>query len=341
MPAKEEVMVGIDMGGTRLRALVVNAENKTLGMQRAPTNPKQKPEGLVADLAVLVEAAVQSAGLELSDLRAVSIGVPGAVDPLSGLVHHAPNLGWKKVALGAKLETLLKAPVFIENDVNVGVMGEYTLGAGRGAQELVGIFVGTGIGAGIIMGGRLYQGARGAAGEVGHMVVEINGPRCGCGNRGCAEALASRTAMERDVRAAIRKGEKSIVLKLMKERGRERMTSSIIQRALKAHDPVMEKVMEHAQFCLGILVANVVNMLDPEYVIIGGGIAGRLGKDYVTPIRETAYQYFLRRDDARRVKIVPGVLGDDAGPLGAVVLARERLGDKPVSGLPPSLTTEN
>jgi glucokinase len=337
MPAKKEVMVGIDMGGTRLRALVVNAENKILGMQRAPTNPKQKPARLIADLAALVERAVQSAGLKLSDLRTVSIGVPGAVDPLSGVVHHAPNLGWKKVALGPKLEARLKAPVFVENDVNIGVMGEYALGAGQGAQELVGIFVGTGIGGGIVMGGQLYQGARGAAAEVGHIVIEIDGPLCGCGNRGCAEALASRTAMERDVRAAIGNGEKSIVLKLMKEKGRERMTSSIIQRALSEHDPVMEKVLERAQFCLGMLVANVVNMLDPEYVIIGGGIAARLGKEYVTPIRKTAYQYFLRRHDARRVKIVPGILGDDAGPLGAVVLARQRLGDKPVNALPVRL----
>jgi glucokinase len=334
MPAKKKVMVGIDMGGTRLRALVVNAENEILGMQRAPTNPKQKPDHLVADLGVLVEAAVQSAGLKLSDLRTVSIGVPGAVDPIGGVVHHAPNLGWKKVALGSKLEALLKVPVFVENDVNVGVMGEYTLGAGRGAQELVGIFVGTGIGGGLVIGGRLFQGARGAAGEVGHIVVEIDGPLCGCGNRGCAEALASRTAMEREVRAAIGRGEKSVVLKLMKERGRERMTSSIIQRALKERDPVMGKVMERAQFYLGILVANVVNLIDPEYVIIGGGIAARLGKNYVTPVRKTAYRYFLRRHDARRVKILPGILGDDAGPLGAVMLARQRLGDKPVNDLP-------
>ena len=325
MPAKRETMVGIDMGGTRLRALVVNAENAILGMQKAPTNPQQKPDRLVSDLAVLVEAAVRSAALRLSDLRAVSIGVPGAVDPASGVVHHAPNLGWKRVPLGSKLAALLKVPVFVENDVNVGVMGEYALGAGQGAQELVGIFVGTGIGGGIVREGRLIQGARGAAGEVGHIVVEINGPRCGCGNRGCAEALASRTAMERDVRAAIRSGEKSIIPQLMKQRAKERMTSSIIARALKEHDAVMERVMKRAQFCLGLLTANVVNMLDPECVIVGGGIAARLGKGYVTPIRETAYQYFLRRHDAQRVRIVPGVLGDDAGPLGAVILARQRL----------------
>ncbi|MGD0127656.1 MAG: ROK family protein [Terriglobia bacterium] len=328
MPAKKEAMVGIDMGGTRLRALVLNAQNKILGMHRAPTNPKQKTDRLVSDIAAVVQAAVQSASLKVSDLRAVSIGVPGAVDAVSGMVYHAPNLGWKDVPLGSKLKALLKVPVFVENDVNVGVMGEYTLGAGQGASELVGIFVGTGIGGGIVIGGQLFLGSRGAAAEVGHIVIDMNGPLCGCGNRGCAEALASRTAMERDVRDAIRRGENSIVLKLMQERGRTRMTSSIIQRALKEHDPVMVRVIEHAQFCLGILAANVVNMLDPEYVIIGGGIVARLGKDFVTPIRQTAYQYFLRRQDARRVKILPGILGDDAGPFGAVALARRRLGDK-------------
>ena len=325
MPAKKEFIVGIDMGGTRLRALVVDAQNKILGMQRAPTKPQQKPERLMADLALLVKGAAEQAQLKVSDLGMVSIGVPGAVDPVSGMVYHAPNLGWKKVPLGAKLEALLKVPVLVENDVNIGVMGEYTLGAGQGARELVGIFVGTGIGGGILRDGQLYQGARGAAGEVGHIIIDVNGPPCGCGNRGCAEALASRTAMEREVRAAIRRGEKSVVPKLMLERGRERMTSSIIQKALKQRDPVMEKVLERAQFYLGILVANVVNMLDPECVIIGGGIAARLGKDYVAPIRKTAYEHFLRRQDARRVKIVPGVLGDEAGPLGAVVLARQWL----------------
>jgi glucokinase len=258
-------------------------------------------------------------------LRAVSIGAPGAVDPEHGVVYHAPNLGWDEVPLGAKLGKLLRVPVFAENDVNVGVVGEHALGAGRGAQELVGIFVGTGIGGGIISKGELYLGARGAAAEVGHMIVQVDGPLCSCGNHGCIEALASRTAMERDVRAAIRARQKSCVLKLMAERGKERMTSSIIQRALKKHDPVMRNVMKRAQHYLGILVANVVNMLDPECVVIGGGIAERLGEYFVAPIRKTAYENFLRRHDAERVRIVAGTLGDNAGPLGAVVLARRRL----------------
>jgi len=327
MPNAKDVIVGIDMGGTSLRALVVNSENEILAVEKAPTNLAQKPDRLIGDLAALVEDVVQAAGLKRSNLRAVSIGAPGAVDPVHGVVYHAPNLGWDKVPLGPKLGKLLHVPVLAENDVNVGVVGEHALGAGRGAQELVGIFVGTGIGGGILINGRLYLGSRGAAAEIGHMVVKVDGPRCGCGNRGCVEALASRTAMERDVRAAIKRGEKSVVLKLMKERGKERMTSSIIQRALKKHDPVMGKVMKRAQYYLGILVANVVNFLDPQCVVIGGGITERLGEDFVAPIRETAYECFLRRHDAKRVKVVPGVLGDNAGPLGAVVLARQRLGE--------------
>ncbi len=324
VPAKD-VLVGIDMGGTSLRALVVNARNEILSVQKEPTNVAQKSDGLIRDLAGMTEDVIRAAGLRKSQLRAVSIGAPGAVDPEHGVVYNAPNLRWDAVPLGEKLKNLLRVPVFVENDVNVGVVGEHALGAGQGAQDLVGVFVGTGIGGGIIFRGELYLGSRGAAAEVGHMIVQVDGPRCGCGNRGCIEALASRTAMERDVRAAIRAGEKSCVLKLMEERGKDRMTSNIILRALKKKDPVMRKVMKRAQYFLGMAVANVVNLLDPECVVMGGGIAERLGEDFVGPIRKTAYENFLRRHDAERVKIVPGALGDNAGPLGAVVLARKRL----------------
>lgn len=313
------------MGGTSLRALVVNSANEILGVEKTPTNPAQEPDRLIGELAGWVEDVVRASGIKRATLAAVSIGAPGAVDPARGIVYHAPNLGWDEVALGPKLARLVRVPVLVENDVNVGVVGEYALGAAQGARELVGIFVGTGIGGGILFDGRLYSGSRGAAAEIGHNVLQVDGPRCGCGNRGCAEALASRTAMERDVRAAIKDGEKSLVLKLMKERAKERMTSSIIQRALKKHDPVMQKVMKRAQYYLGILVANVVNTLDPDCVVIGGGIVERLGEKFVAPIRKTAYEHFLRRHDAERVRVVPGALGDNAGPLGAVVLARQRL----------------
>ena len=325
MPDAKNVVMGIDMGGTSLRGLVVNAANEILAVEKTPTNPKQAPDRLIADLAGWIEDVVRASGIQRSQFAAVSIGAPGAVDPESGIVYHAPNLGWDKVALGPKLSKLLRVPVLVENDVNVGIVGEYALGAARGARQLVGIFVGTGIGGGILFDGLLYSGSRGAAAEVGHNVLLVDGPRCGCGSRGCAEALASRTAMERDVRAAIKDGAKSVVLKLMKERAKDRMTSSIIQRALRKHDHVMQEVVKRAQHYLGILVANVVNTLDPDCVVIGGGIVERLGEGFVAPIRKTAYEHFLRRHDAERVRIVPGALGDNAGPLGAVVLARQRL----------------
>lgn len=228
------------------------------------------------------------------------------------------------MALASELKSLLRVPVLVDNDVTVGGLGEYALGAGRGAQDLVAIFVGTGIGGAIISKGHLYDGSSGAAGEIGHMVLVVDGPVCGCGHRGCVEALASRTAMERDVRAEIKKGRKSVVLKIMKDTHHPRMTSSIVVKALKKNDKVMRKVMQDAQHYLGILVANVVNLLDPDRVVIGGGINERLGEEFVGPIRATAYEYFLRPKDTHRVRIVGGTLGDNAGALGAVVLARQR-----------------
>jgi len=318
----------VDMGGTSLKALVVDGHNKILALEKTPTDRSKRPDRLIADIAKLVEKAWKRAGLKRSKIRAVSIGAPGAVDHERGVVHAAPNLGWKEVPLAAKLRSLLRVPVLVDNDVNVGVVGEHVLGAGQGTGDLVGIFVGTGIGGGIIVKGKLYEGSRGGAGEIGHTVLMVNGPICSCGHRGCAEALASRTAMERDVRAAIKSGARSMVLEYMKARRKDRMTSSVIQAALKKKDKTMREVMARAESYLGILVANVVNFLDPERVVIGGGVDERLGVDFVGTIRMTAYKYFLGQRERPRVKILPGRLGDYAGGLGAVVLARQRLRGK-------------
>lgn len=325
MPKRKDLMVGVDLGGTSMRALVVDSSYQILGEDKRRTKAKDKPHKLIEEIADLVEEAVDKADAKWSAIRAVSVGAPGAVDPVRGIVRHAPNLGWKDVRLGAKLKKMLGVPVLVENDVNVGVAGEHALGAAQGAHDVVGIFVGTGIGGGIILGDALYVGSRGAAGEVGHMVLRVDGPPCGCGKRGCAEALASRTAMERDVRAAVKQGHKSMVLEIMKEREHARMTSRIIQLALRKKDPVMRQVMERAQYYLGLLVAGVVNLLDPECVVIGGGIAERLQEDFVRPIRHTACKYFLQKRDAHLIRILPGLLGDNAGALGAVVLARKRM----------------
>jgi glucokinase len=321
MPNRKDLIVGVDLGGTSMRAMVVDTSYQILGEDKRRTKAKDRPRKLIEEIADLIEEAVDKAEVKWSAIRAVSIGAPGSVDPVGGVVRHAPNLGWHDVRLGAKLKEILGVPVLVENDVNVGVVGEHALGAAQGAHDVVGIFVGTGI----IFHDELHDGFRGAAGELGHMVLQVDGPKCGCGRRGCAEALASRTAMERDVRAAIKEGRRSVVLDIMKEREQDRMTSRIIQLALRRRDPVMRQVMERAQYYLGILVANVVNLLDPECIVIGGGIADRLHEDFVKPIREISWQHFLQQRDAQRIKILAGQLGDNAGGLGAVVLARHRL----------------
>jgi glucokinase len=327
LPEKTDVILGVDLGGTSLRAAVLDWKNRILAVEKTPTQAGSPAAVLIKDIATNARKAVESSGVTWSRVRAVCAGVPGAVDSEHGIVFKAPNLGWENVRLARKLESILSVQVFVENDVNAGTMAEYMLGAGKGTRNMIGLFVGTGIGGGLILNGKLHEGFRGAAGEIGHMVLERNGPRCGCGKKGCVEALASRTAMERDVRTAMRHGARSVVFDIMKERKRTRMTSSVIVRALAKRDPLMLQVMKRAQLHLGILVANLINTLDPESVVIGGGIAERLADAFVAPIRRTAWEYLLRQDGRERIKILPGTLGDNAGALGAALLARRHLGN--------------
>jgi glucokinase len=325
MAHKNGIIVGVDLGGTSIKALAVDGKNKILAVEKKKTPSGIRPKELIREIGSLVRKAAINAGHKLKTVDAVSIGAPGPVDVRHGIVREAANLGWKNVPLAADLNALLAVPIVVDNDVNVGVVGEHALGAGEKVPDLVGIFIGTGIGGGIISGGKLFGGSNGWAGEVGHTVVLPDGPVCSCGRRGHVEALASRPAMERAVLAAIESGRTSVVSQILQERGRDRITSSVIQEALARKDPLMQEVLEQAQYYLGILVANVTSILDPERVVIGGGIAARLGETFVGPIRKVAAKYFAHAQAAQHVKIVPATLGDDAGALGAVVLARTRL----------------
>jgi glucokinase len=320
-------VVGVDMGGTKILAGVVNEAGEIMGLAKRPTKPADGPDRVIERIVKTIEDAVDNAGLDLADIKAVASGTPGPLDPDTGIVISAPNLGWENVPLAKELNRALKVPVWIENDVNIGTLGEAALGAGKGVQDLVGIFVGTGIGGGIILNGKLHQGWRKTAGEVGHMILLPEGPACGCGRRGCAEALASRTAIERDIWAGIENGRESVVPEIMKRDGKTRLTSGILAEALRRRDPLVSEVMGRAQFYLGLLVASIVNFIDPEMIILGGGVAEALGEDFIVPIRRVAYQYFMNQRDARSVRIVTARLGDNAGVLGASVYARQRLHD--------------
>jgi glucokinase len=187
---------------------------------------------------------------------------------------------------------------------------------------MVGIFVGTGVGGGLVLDGKLRSGSRHAAAEVGHMIVLADGPVCGCGKRGCLEAVASRTAIERDIRLGLAAGRESGISRQMEDSGR--LTSGVLAKALRKGDPLVTEVMNRAQWYLGLLTASIVNLVDPEMIVFGGGVAEAIGDEFLEPIRLTARQYYIQQADADQVRIVLATLGDHAGVLGAAVLARQR-----------------
>jgi glucokinase len=324
MPTAEAVFIGVDLGGTNIEAAAVR-NGEVLAREKKKTRPEKGADSVIDRIEETVRGVMERMGATPPDFAGLCIGAPGAVDPATGTVRTAPNLDWKDVPLGEQLRERLGLPVFVDNDVNVGLLGEYVYGAGRGALHMVGIWVGTGIGGGLIVNGQLVSGWRGAAGEIGHMVVQPHGRRCGCGRRGCVEAYASKTAMMAMIQEAMEGGRKSVVPDIMAKKEKRRLTSSVVEAALEAEDEPMMEAVETAQFYLGLLTANLVNVLDPQVVAFGGGLVERLGQSFVEPVARTARAYYLQQQNAERLRIVPSALGDDAGPVGAALIASRRL----------------
>lgn len=323
----ERPVVGVDLGGTKVLAGVVAPNGKILGTAKRATKSEVGVEAVIERIAKTTREAVKAAGLELSDVAGICSGAPGILNPTTGMVRYAPNMaGWEDIPFARMLgDALGGVPAFIENDVNLGTLGEHVLGAGVGYRDVVGLFVGTGIGGGLILDGELWQGSHKTAAEIGHMIVMADGPVCGCGSRGCAEALASRTAIERDIRAGIKAGRESLVAELLAKDERARLTSGILAEAFAKHDPLVTEVLGRAQFYLGVLIASVINFIDPELIILGGGVVEALGDEFLVPIRRVAQQYPINKRDARTIPIVSATLGDNAALLGAAIYARRRL----------------
>jgi len=313
--------LGIDMGGTKILAAVVDPDGQIVGEAKKKTKPEIGPEGVIGRIVSVANEAVAAAGLRMKNVDAAGIGAPSPASPETGVVFNAPNMpGWLDVPLGDVLGQRLGLPVVVDNDVNLGTLGEFVYGAGKGCKSMVGIFVGTGVGGGLILNGQLIRGARYAAGEVGHTIILPDGPLCGCGKHGCLEALASRTAIERDVRAALVAGRPSILAELILA-DNDRLTSGTIKLALEQGDELMTEVIARAQFYLGLLAGNLVNILDPEMIVFGGGVIEALGDSFLDPIRATARPCFLSQRDVDSVRILSATLGDYAGVLGAAELA--------------------
>lgn len=311
---------GIDLGGTKVQTVIVDDAYKVLGEARQPTPTTGGPKGVAEVLIATVREAAEQAGVAPGDLAGIGIGSPGVIDARAGTVSAASNLPrWSGTfALGGALEDALGPPVSIDNDVNVATAAEFHLGSGRPYQSLLGVFWGTGVGGGIVIDGKPWSG-RGAAGEIGHVVVKVGGAHCPCGRRGCMEAYAGRLAMERRARKELEHGAKTKLFKIMEERGRTRLTSGVWARALKTNDALAVRLVDRAVEALGAGVASSLNVLDVEAVVFGGGLGIRLGQPFVDRITDAMQPHLFASANPPMVHLA--ALGDLGGALGAALLS--------------------
>ncbi len=314
-----ELRGGIDLGGTKIQTAVLDPRGKVLGEARMPTPTSGGPADVAAAMAEALGEAAGEAGTKTGALAGVGVGSPGGVDESTGTVTGARNLpGWDgSFALGETLEDALGTRVRIGNDVQVATEAEFHLGAGREFDSILGVFWGTGVGGGLILGGKPWLG-RGAAGEIGHMVVKRGGAKCPCGRRGCMEAYAGRGAMEAEARRQHKDGAKTDLFKLMRKHDRDRLTSGIWERAIDANDHLAEDLVHRAIEALGTGVASAVNLLDIEAVIIGGGLGVRFGDRYMEPLTKEMGKHLF--SDDRPPAVCVASLGDLGGAIGASLL---------------------
>lgn len=325
--AAQNVYVGVDVGGTKILAALVKESGAVLGRKRHRTPRGCKPEKTVSAIEAAVADLLKSAALAMKDVTAMGIAAAGVVDPREGRVVFTPNMNLTGVPLGKQLEDRYSLPVALGNDCNLGTLGEKWLGSARDAKSAFGMFIGTGIGGGYVRKGRLLRGHRETASEVGHMVMQIGGPKCGCGNRGCFEALASRTAIERGIRQAADAGRKTVLSELL-DGDLSVIRSGSLKRALALGDALVAEGLRRAAEIIGAGCLTVRHLLDPEVIVLGGGVMEACG-DFMMPIVETVLAGDGLRGARTTGRVLLAALGDDAVALGAVALARARVNRSP------------
>jgi len=317
---KDRYYVGVDLGGTNVTAGVLDAKGKIVGREKTKTKADKGEDDVMERIARVVEESINESGLDKSKIGGVGIGAPGAVDVKKGIVINAVNLRWNYFPLAERLSEMVSLPVTLDNDVNVGAWGEYRAGAGKGFDELLAIFVGTGIGGGLVLNGDLHHGFFGTAGEIGHTVVE---PNAGRGRR-TLENLASRTSIANLLADLIRSNHESALTEIT-EGKLDKIRSGALSKAMDKKDALTREVIEKAAHYVGIAAANMVTVLSLPCVVLGGGLTEAVGDQFVKWVRDS-FDDFVFPPELRECKIVASKLGDDAGVVGAGMLAMDRLG---------------
>jgi len=323
MPSDQPV-IGIDLGGTKIATALVDPSGKILSHDYRETLAREERDAVVARMLDSARAVIDEGGVEASQVAAVGIGAPGPIDMAAGVVVAPPNLhGWDRVPLKQLIESGMGITTYLENDANAAALGEHRFGAGRGVDHMIYVVVGTGVGGGLILDGRLYHGASGMAGEIGHIVVKPDGPVCACGRRGCLEALTSGPSIARQARERIAQGAQTLITELA-EGDESRVTAKLVAQAADQGDETAESVLAEAMHYLGLGMASVVHMLNPQLIVFGGGVAN-LGERMFGPVRQVIAE-FAFAEAAEVVRVAPAELGSNAGVLGAAAAALAQTG---------------
>jgi len=318
------LLLGVDLGGSHMTAALVDQTGRIIQRRRAPVVVESGPEGVISGIVELLREVISVTGVTKRELAGIGLGIPGLINSALGLSVFSPNLFWHNVQVVRPVEREFGLSTFIDNDVRCATLGETWCGAGRGVSNLICVTIGTGIGSGLVVDGRLVRGVTEGAGEIGHMTIEKDGPVCNCGNRGCLEALAAGPAIARRAREAVANGADTVMPALVGGRA-EMIDASVVAQAARQGDPVAWEILEMTALYLGIGIANYINLVNPELVIIGGGVA-QAGELLLAPIRRVVGQRAMKTQ-AASARIVPARLGEDAGVIGAAALVLERLGE--------------
>ena len=321
--ARKPLVLGIDLGGTKILTAVVNTKGKILSRDHSVTPAKEGQEAVVKLILESAGRALNQAGIAATDLVAIGVGVPGLSNPETGILFTSPNLpGWHDVLLRDIIEKELGGKAFLINDANAAALGELHFGAGRGARNFIYITVSTGIGGGIIIDGKIYTGFIGTAGELGHMVIDDEGPPCNCGNRGCWETLASGTALAREAKHRIQDGVRTSILEFAGG-DMEKVNAEAIHQAAQAGDNLASELIARTAYYLGVGLANIINIFNPELIVIGGGLSN-IGDRLLKPAFEEAGRRAFEKA-YQAVRFAGAELGRNSGVLGAAAFALEKM----------------
>jgi glucokinase len=319
MPGVKRCWVGVDLGGTKILAGVFSPRGRRLGRRKRATPFSAGGKALVAAIVETVDGALADAGVARSSIAAIGLGSPGPLDPKRGLILRSPHLAVRRLPIAPAIAKTFSRPVVLDNDVHMAMLGEWRMGAGRGFRNLVGLWIGTGVGGCVVSDGRILRGVNGNAGELGHMILDVRRARKGT-DRGSLEWEASKSGMTRWLKKEIRKGRKTVLGRHAFRAGR--LHSRALGDAYRGGDPLAVEAVERSARYVGIAVANLFDALAPEIFILGGGVVEDIGAPYVRLARESALAHAFSTELARP-RIVASTLGDAAAPLGAALAARD------------------